>query len=379
MQRGVFLLVFAVLLGCIGWTAWRLWRIVPLPGWGKGLLVGLYCLCFLVIFPHFMLGDRLPMWLATATYEIGTFWMIAFVYVFLLFALFSLGRILHLVPASFLNDSWAGTCTVLGLVSVLLVYGNVHYHHKYRESIDIETDKPLERPVTIVLASDLHVGYHNRKEELSRWVDLINAEHPDLILFAGDIMDGALRPVREGRYDEEFRRLSAPVYACLGNHEYISGEKGSEAFYADAGIRLLRDEAVTACGIRVVGRDDRSNLDRLPLKELVPADTLFTLLLDHQPYHLEEAERCGVDFQFSGHTHHGQVWPGNWITDAMYEKAFGAHQRGNTRYYVSSGLGIWGGQFRIGTRSEYIVLTLHSSSDPSNRLGLTGDFRTFVQ
>ena len=127
------------------------------------------------------------------------------------------------------------------------------------------------------------------------------------------------------------------------------------------------------------GRDDRSNPDRLPLKELVPADTLFTLLLDHQPYHLEEAERCGVDFQFSGHAHHGQVWPGNWITDAMYEKAFGAHQRGNTRYYVSSGLGIWGGKFRIGTRSEYIVLTLHSSSGPSTRLGLTGDFRTFVQ
>lgn len=68
----------------------------------------------------------------------------------------------------------------------------------------------------VVLASDLHVGYHNRKAELSRWVGLINAEKPDLVLFAGDILDGALRPARVWRYDEEFRRIAAPVYSCLG-------------------------------------------------------------------------------------------------------------------------------------------------------------------
>ena len=94
------------------------------------------------------------------------------------------------------------------------------------------------------------------------------------------------------------------------------------------------------------------------LWELFQADDRFTIVLDHQPYHLEEAEEAGADFQFSGHTHHGQIWPGNWLTDAMYEKAFGAYQRGDTRYYISSGMGIWGGKFRIGTRSEYIVLKL---------------------
>ena len=84
----------------------------------------------------------------------------------------------------------------------------------------------------------------------------------------------------------------------------------------------------------------------------------FLILLDHQPYHLEQAERQHIDFQFSGHTHHGQVWPISWITESIYECAFGAHKRGHTNYYVSSGLGIWGGKFRIGTRSEYVVLNL---------------------
>ena len=115
-------------------------------------------------------------------------------------------------------------------------------------------------------------------------------------------------------------------------------------------------------GIRIVGRDDRSNPHRKSIKELLnntstfhPQPSTFTILLDHQPYNLEEAEQAGVDFQLSGHTHRGQVWPISWITDAVYECSFGEWQRGATRYYVSSGIGIWGGKFRIGTRSEYVV------------------------
>ncbi|MBQ9193633.1 MAG: metallophosphoesterase [Bacteroidales bacterium] len=354
----MFIVLLLVLLGSITYTSWRFWLILPMPPVWKSILTGLYVLCFLTVFLHFARGNKMPLWVSTVTYEIGTSWMIFFLYALLLFLAMDLGRILHLIPASFLKDSAAGTFTVAGVIAALLAYGYFHYHHKYREVLEIHTEKPLEKPMTIVLASDIHAGYHNRKAELGRWVDLINAERPDLVLFAGDLLDGAIRPAEEWDYASVFRRIQAPVYASLGNHEYITGIDASLAFFADAGIRLLRDAAVTEQGVRIVGRDDRSNPERRPVAELAPPDSLFTILLDHQPYHLEEAEQAGIDFQFSGHTHHGQVWPGNWVTDAMYEKAFGPHQRGNTRYYVSSGLGIWGGKFRIGTRSEYIVLKL---------------------
>ena len=354
------ILILIILLGCIAWTGWCWWQILPLPVWGKAVCTGLYISCFLLLFVHYLLEERMPRPLAVATYEIGTSWTIFFLYTLLLFAALSLGVLVHLIPEGFLKDSLPGTCTVAGILAVLLVCGNLHYRHKYRETIDIQTEKPLPRPLRIVLASDLHAGYHNRRAEIARWVDLINAEHPDLVLFSGDIIDGSLKAVREDHIEEEFRRIEAPVYACLGNHEYISGEKGSESFYRDAGIRLLRDSSAVDGGIRILGRDDRSNPGRAPLSALAsPADSLFSILLDHQPYHLEEAEAAGIDFQFSGHTHHGQVWPANWVTDLMYEKAYGAHRRGHTRYFISSGLGIWGGKFRIGTRSEYIVLTLH--------------------
>jgi predicted MPP superfamily phosphohydrolase len=84
----------------------------------------------------------------------------------------------------------------------------------------------------------------------------------------------------------------------------------------------------------------------------------YTIILDHQPYNLERSEQAGADFQLSGHTHRGQVWPISWITDAIYECSWGSHQRGNTRFYVSSGIGIWGGKYRIGTQSEYVVATI---------------------
>ena len=112
--------------------------------------------------------------------------------------------------------------------------------------------------------------------------------------------------------------------------------------------------------IVIIGRDDRTNRRRKALRDLVSQVEFskYVIVLDHQPYALERAEQAGVDFQLSGHTHRGQVWPISWITDALYECSWGSHRRGKTQYYVSSGIGIWGGKFRIGTQSEYVVATL---------------------
>ena len=180
-----------------------------------------------------------------------------------------------------------------------------------------------------------------------------------------------MRPVLEENMAEEFRRLKAPVYACLGNHEFYSGVPGAKQFYKDAGIHLLIDEAaVIDSSIVIIGRDDRTNMRRKPIKDLVDSlnsqcsmfNVQYSIVLDHQPYNLDRAEASGVDFQLSGHTHRGQVWPISWITDRIYECSWGSHQRGKTQFYVSSGIGIWGGKFRIGTQSEYVVATLRSNN-----------------
>lgn len=345
-----------ILVGLLVYVGWHIWAIVPVALWAKWVLVGLGLLCFALEFVGFTpLMNRLSLDIASAIYNIGNKTLIILFYLMMTFLLLDLGRLLHIVPRTMLHDNLPTSIGIAVLMSALFICAGIHYRHKQRVAIDLDSNGRIGQPLTLVMASDLHIGYHNRRSDLARWVDLINAEKPDLVLIAGDIIDYSFRPVIEEDMAAEFRRIKAPVYACLGNHEYIAGEPDAEKFYSDAGINLLIDTAVTLNGITIIGRDDRSNRNRKKLDDFNINDSNYTILLDHQPYHLEEAEQCGIDFQLSGHTHRGQVWPLSWITDMLYECSWGSHQRGTTSYYVSSGLGIWGAKYRIGTQSEYVV------------------------
>ena len=355
MKTGIIVILVGTLL-CVAYVTWHLWRITP-GGWVAKLVVAvLFLLWMAAAFASMLLREKASISTITALYELGHPWMIAFLYLLIVFILADIGVLVRLIPKDWLISNAVAMASIVGVIAVVLTAGGIHYRHKYREELTIQTEKPLDKPLTIVLASDLHIGYSNRKAELARWIDLINAEKPDLVLFAGDIVDIQIRPLKEGKYAEAFHRLTAPAFTVLGNHEYIGGENDAERFLQEAGIGLLRDSVIQLKGITLIGRDDRSNPGRMPLSELADSLQGFSILLDHQPYHLEEAEAAGIDFQFSGHTHRGQVWPLSWLTDAMYEKSWGYHQRGHTQYYISSGLGIWGPKIRIGTRSEYLVL-----------------------
>lgn len=354
MRAAAAITISLLMIALTGYVGWHLWRISP-QGW-KLVTVGIFALWMASLFAGFVINDRIPMTAASVLYEVGNTWLIAFLYLLIIFLVADVAALCHILPRAFLKDSLAGLGTVLGILAVILTLGGFRYHHKYREEMTIFTDKPLEKPLTVVLASDLHIGYHNRKPELSRWVNLINAEKPDLILFGGDVIDLSLRPVMEGNFQEEFHRLQAPVMTVLGNHEFYSNLDLAQQFLQEAGIQLLKDSVAHFMGVDIIGRNDRTSRERASLASLAAGQEGFTIVLNHQPYHLEEAEQAGIDFQFSGHTHRGQVWPISWVTDAMYEKSWGYHRRGKTQYYVSSGLGIWGPKIRIGTRSEYLVL-----------------------
>ena len=352
--------ILGIALLAIIYVAWHVWTLLPLAGVWKSLviLVGIFCVALL--FMNFgRKFDNMPLSIAQAAYEIGTSSVIVLLYLVILFLVLDLGRLVRLVPKAFLYHNGYVSLGLFLLIFGLFLYGNLHYYNKVRVPLQLKSLKPLPREYKLVMLSDLHLGYHNPRRELARWVDLVNAEHPDFILIAGDIIDGSMRPLIEERMSEEFHRLNAPIYACLGNHEFYAGHPESKQFYQDAGIHLLIDEtAVIDSCIVIVGRDDRSNMRRKPIKDLMDNKNLYSIVLDHQPYNLDRAEAAGVDFQLSGHTHRGQVWPISWITDRIYECSWGSHQRGNTQFYISSGIGIWGGKFRIGTQSEYVVATL---------------------
>ena len=398
------MIIFFVLplLG-LGYALWHIWQVLPFHNVWRWTAVGIAIVLFLSMFLIFSgTIEKMPLEMASVFYELGTSVVFVLLYLVMIFLLLDLGRLVHLIPKTWLFSNGYTSIGILAVMLAIFGYGNLHYYNKVREAIDIKTDKMIslsndsikdasskKHPIKIVMMSDLHLGYHNRKAEFRRWVDMINAEKPDLILIGGDIIDISVRPLLEENVAEEFHRLKAPIYACLGNHEYYSGEPKAQQFYKDAGIHLLRDSIVRIGNLNdengkmgnlcIIGRDDRTNLHRKSIAEIIAKANAsqreidsaskkvidskkdFIILLDHQPYHLEEAEKNGIDFQFSGHTHHGQVWPVSWITDAIYEDAFGPLQKEKTQYYVSSGMGIWGGKFRIGTRSEYVVLTFSNN------------------
>jgi predicted MPP superfamily phosphohydrolase len=86
--------------------------------------------------------------------------------------------------------------------------------------------------------------------------------------------------------------------------------------------------------------------------------SLPVILMDHQPLRLSDAVEHGADLQLSGHTHHGQLWPFNYISQAVYELSWGYIQKGHTHFYVSCGVGTWGPPMRTGNRPEVVNVKL---------------------
>lgn len=360
-----FLIPLLLIFGVNAYVFYRLAQMYPGTQLARIIIYLLGILLIASFFSGLIFKDSLPSWLISVTYNAGTSWFFISIYFLIAFLLLDFFRLTHLLPVSrLMYQSGVGFAVVVGGIALIFLLGNMKYHHKARVDLDLKVDKEqLDAPLKIVALSDLHLGYAIGRSEFMKWVELINAEKPDIVLIAGDIIDQTVRPLNEQNMAEVFSHIQSTygIYAILGNHEYISDLHRSTAFYEAAGIHLLRDEATLINNrFYVVGRDDRSNKQRKALAEIT--DTLDhhkpIILLDHQPYHLEEAEAQHVDLQISGHTHYGQIWPISWITRAIYELPHGYKQRGNTHYYISSGIGLWGGKFRIGTQSEYVVITL---------------------
>ena len=102
---------------------------------------------------------------------------------------------------------------------------------------------------------------------------------------------------------------------------------------------------------------------------MAKADTTKpVILLDHQPFHLNETAEKGVDLQLSGHTHNGQMWPLNYITAKIYELSYGYLKKGNTHFIVSSGYGLWGPRVRSGSRSEVLLINITFTGSDTGKL-----------
>ena len=379
-QFAIFVTVFLSLYGSLNFYIYT-WGARLLPFSGRARLW--YTLIFIALALSFIaarLLERNGLYrISFALNWIGAFWIGAMVYFFITFLVFDLLRLLYLIwPHSHLPAlpgpavlKKIGAWTSISAVCLVLAYGFINGLFVRVRTINITLPKKENGPdsLNIAMASDIHLGAIVGKRRFGRIVQKINALNPDIILLPGDILDEDLAPVVHQNLGEGLKSLRAPlgVFACTGNHEYIGGIDNAVKYLGEHGVRLLRDEVILVNGaFWLAGREDRSiaqfsGRKRKTLPEILSAvDRRHPLILmDHQPFKLQDAADNDVDLQLSGHTHHGQLWPVNLITGRIYEADYGYREKGSTHYYVSSGAGTWGPPLRVATSSEIVNIRLY--------------------
>jgi len=369
MKIGFILIAFAILLSLNSYIMVRGWQALPAASFLRPVYLITAIVLFLALLSGMIFSNAMPPVVAKAVSFAGFTYIIIFIYLFLSFLLVDIVRLfslfIHIAPVYMANFRLWMMVGTLGITGIALIVGNYKFNHPEIVTLNLSTNKPVQnKDLKIVAVSDIHLGISIDKKMLQRYVKMINDQHPDIVLLAGDVSDRSMIPVVKQNMIEEFRSINAPmgVYAINGNHEHYAETPGATAEYLKkAGIIFLRDSACLVDGsFYVVGRDDRTNTNRKSLKDIVQGMDvkLPRILMDHQPFHLEEAENNNIDLQISGHTHNGQFFPGNLFVKRIYELGYGYLKKGNTHYYVSSGLGLWGPQYRIGTQSELVVIHL---------------------
>jgi hypothetical protein len=245
--------------------------------------------------------------------------------------------------------------------ALIVAVGITNYHHlRIREyTIEVPRRSSAAKELTIAFAADFHLGTITAGRFLERFVAKVNAAAPDIVLIGGDILEGDRRDEDTDKFEAQFRHLHSKygVYAVPGNHEGHGG--GRTDFFERAGIRLLEDMVVKIDdAVYLAGRNDAHSRNRKPVAGLL-RDTpgnLPVILLDHRPTDLENVSRTGADIQLSGHTHHGQLFPINWITNREYELSWGHIKKNRTHVFVTSGVQLWGPLVRTAGFSEILLL-----------------------
>ncbi len=312
-------------------------------------------------------GTIIPNAFTDYLYLAGAYWMAIIYYAFLLtllcdtvnFLQKKLGLAIFQQPAKI-----TAYCIMLFCVASI-GYGAYNAGIPRPTYYNLAIDKAAKTAkMRIVLLSDIHFGKIVDKAMAEKFVAEINRQQPDIVIFAGDIIDNELQPVKRKSPMGSFKNIKSKygVYGIMGNHDYFNRNAPEViSYFEDQGINMLVDQAVELPnGVVLYGRDDYSQTaGKKDLAENLAAYHGKPILVaDHQPRRIKETAAAGADVLMSGHTHKGQFIPNNFITRYIYDLDYGYKQFGNLHMIVTSGIGSWGPPVRIGSDAEVVVMTL---------------------
>lgn len=264
----------------------------------------------------------------------------------------------------------------VGMVLGLFAWSAWNAYTPTVRHLRLEIDKPLAKPIRVAMASDLHLGALFGAKSLDRLAQIVQQEKADILLIAGDVFDDDTVAFYQENMAPSLQKVaqSAPsgTFATLGNHDVYRDQTKISQAIENSGIILLKDEAKAINWgdgkIWLVGRFDDHIGNRLPTEQILnttdPKQPIF--LLDHRPTQIETHSQLPIDLQVSGHTHNGQIFPANFIVQAINRLGYGYEKIGNGHFVVSSGYGFWGIPLRLGSQSEVWILDIVSKTNNPN-------------
>lgn len=305
-----------------------------------------------------IIGSRWYTRFTRCYYWLSSVWLGLFLYLFIASVFIIVGTalfepVIRIGPAVF--------CIALAAS----IYGVVHARKIVTTTLSVSLPHlpPAWRGRRAVWISDVHLGQIHGFKYAQKIVAQIRALAPDIIFVGGDLYDGTGAP-DIAELTAPLKELSAPlgVYFITGNHEEYGDRQLFLSAVESAGMRVLMDELVTVDGLQIIGVDYQNASDPArfsnTLAKLAISHDRASLLLKHEPNHLAIAEKAGISFQISGHTHRAQMAPLRFTAEWIYRGyAYGLKPFGALQVYTSSGAGTWGPPLRVGTDSEIVVVT----------------------
>lgn len=318
--------------------------------------------------------------------RISTYWIGIMLYSLLYVVLFDLLRLIakHTKLKNTLLFSRGSVISIGSVVVACAVatclYGIFNARNiKVNEySVTVNKSCGSDKHLKAVLVADLHMGYAIGVDHITNMVEKINQQDADIVIIAGDIFDNSY----DGMDDPEgikaqFKSIKSKygVYAVYGNHDIdekilmgftfdwggkqLNSEKMTN-FMKECNIKLINDESVLINDeFYLVGRRDtdkpgtedgtRAEISELT-KDLDKTKPIF--VLSHEPDELQKIADAGADIDFSGHTHDGQLFPGNLTIGLFWENPCGMIKKDNMYSIVTSGVGVYGTFMRVGTDAE---------------------------
>ena len=318
--------------------------------------------------------------------RISTYWIGIMLYSLLYVVLFDLLRLIakHTKLKNTLLFSRGSVISIGSVVVACAVatclYGIFNARNIKVNEYSVTANKSCgsDKHLKAVLVADLHMGYAIGVDHITNMVEKINQQDADIVIIAGDIFDNSY----DGMDDPEGIKAQLKsikskygVYAVYGNHDIdekilmgftfdwggkqLNSEKMTN-FMKECNIKLINDESVLINDeFYLVGRRDtdkpgtedgtRAEISELT-KDLDKTKPIF--VLSHEPDELQKTADAGADIDFSGHTHDGQLFPGNLTIGLFWENPCGMIKKDNMYSIVTSGVGVYGTFMRVGTDAE---------------------------